>query len=105
MDRIKELRQQQEQLQARRIEIETQISDKKVELVDLNTLTEYVTEMHKILKNSSSTEILVITSGMAQIIAVAAVVATVLWHLTMVKTNHSVSFPEMESKADKALTQ
>lgn len=38
--RIRELRQRQEQLQSRRIEIENQISDRKVELIDLKTMTE-----------------------------------------------------------------
>ena len=56
VDRIRELRQQQEHLQARRIDIETQMSDKKVELVDLNLMTDYVTEMQEILRNSSLTE-------------------------------------------------
>ena len=53
MDRIKEFRQQQEQLQARRIEIETQMSDKKVDLVDLNTMTGYITEMQEVLSEGT----------------------------------------------------
>jgi recombinational DNA repair ATPase RecF len=56
VDRIKELRQQQEQLQARRIEIETQMSDKKVDLVDLNTMTGYITEMQEVLSEGTLTE-------------------------------------------------
>jgi len=45
-----------EQLQARRIEIETQMSDKKVDLVDLNTMTGYITEMHEVLSEGTLTE-------------------------------------------------
>jgi hypothetical protein len=55
VDRIKEFRQQQEQLQARRIEIETQMSDKKVDLVDLNTMTGYITEMQEFLSEGTLT--------------------------------------------------
>ena len=40
----------------RRIEVETQMSDRKVELIDLKTMTGYINEMHEILSNSSLTE-------------------------------------------------
>ena len=56
VDRIRELRHQQEQLHARRIEIESQLSDRKVELIDLDTMTGYINEMQEILANSSLTE-------------------------------------------------
>jgi site-specific DNA recombinase len=55
-DRIRELRRRQDQLQVRRIEIETQMSDRKVELIDLKTMTGYINEMQEILSNSSLTE-------------------------------------------------
>ena len=53
VDRIRELHRQQDQLQARRLEIETNMSDKKVELIDLNTMTHYVSEMQEILKEGT----------------------------------------------------
>ena len=56
VDRIRELRQQQERLQVRRIEVETQMSDRQVELVDLNTMTGYITEMQEVLREGTLTE-------------------------------------------------
>jgi len=55
-DRIRELRRQQDQLQVRRIEIETQMSDRKVELIDMKTMTGYINEMQEILGSSSLME-------------------------------------------------
>ncbi|MFC1941873.1 recombinase zinc beta ribbon domain-containing protein [Chloroflexota bacterium] len=43
--RIKELRQRQEQLHTQRIEIENRVSDRRVELVYLETMTEYIADM------------------------------------------------------------
>ena len=54
--RIRELRQRQEQLQSRRIEIDNQMSDRKVELLDLETMTEYVTEMQEVLREGTLAE-------------------------------------------------
>ena len=54
--RIRELRQQLEQLQAKKMEVEINMSDKRVELVDLDTVTAYVSEMQEILNESSLTE-------------------------------------------------
>ena len=54
--RIKELRQRQEQLQNRRIEIENQISDRRVELIDLETMTEYITDMQAVLQEGTLVE-------------------------------------------------
>ena len=54
--RIRELRQRQEQLQAKRIEIENQMSDRKVELADLETISCYVDNLHDLLKEGSLTE-------------------------------------------------
>jgi site-specific DNA recombinase len=48
--RIRELRQRQEELQAKRIEIESQMSDRKVELADLETVSCYVDDLHDLLK-------------------------------------------------------
>ncbi len=56
VDRIRELRQQQERLQVRRIEVETQMSDRQVELVDLNTMTGYITEMQEVLREGTLIE-------------------------------------------------
>jgi len=54
--RIRDLRQRQEQLQARRIEIESQMSDRKVELADLETVSCYVDELHDLLRDGSLAE-------------------------------------------------
>ena len=54
--RIRELRQRQEQLQVKRIEIENQMSDRKVELADLETISCYVDNLHDILKEGPITE-------------------------------------------------
>jgi len=54
--RIRELRTQQEQLHARRIELENMISDRVVELADLETISGYVDDLHKLLKEGSLTE-------------------------------------------------
>jgi site-specific DNA recombinase len=54
--RIRDLRQRQEQLQAKRIEIESQMSDRKVELADFETVSCYVADLHNLLKEGSLTE-------------------------------------------------
>ena len=54
--RIRELRSRQEQLQLRRIEIENQMSDRKVELADLETISCYVDDLHDLLKEGSLLE-------------------------------------------------
>ncbi len=54
--RIRELRSRQDQLQARRIEIESHMSDRKVELADLETVTGYVDDLHELLKEGSLAE-------------------------------------------------
>ena len=54
--RIRELRSRQEQLQLRRIEIENQMSDRKVELADLGTIYGYVDDLQGLLKEGSLTE-------------------------------------------------
>jgi len=54
--RIRDLRQRQEQLQAKRIEIESQMSDRKVELADLENVSRYVDDLHNLLKEGSLAE-------------------------------------------------
>ena len=54
--RIHELRSRQEQLQLRRIEIENQMSDRRVELVDLETISSYVDDLQELLKEGSLAE-------------------------------------------------
>ncbi len=54
--RIRELRGRQEQLQARRMEIESQMSDRKVELADLETVSCYVDDPHNLLKEGTLAE-------------------------------------------------
>ena len=54
--RIRELRSRQEQLQLRRIEIENQMSDRRVELVDLETISGYVDDLQELLKEGSLAE-------------------------------------------------
>ena len=50
--RIRELQSRQEQLQTRKIETETQMSDRRVELADLETISGYVDDLHKLLNTS-----------------------------------------------------
>ena len=54
--RIRELRNQQEQLQARRIAIETQLSDRKVELADMTTLSGSLNDLHALLNGGTLIE-------------------------------------------------
>ena len=54
--RIREQRQRQEKLQARRIEIENAMSDRRVELVDLKTMTEYIADMYAVLQEGTLLE-------------------------------------------------
>jgi site-specific DNA recombinase len=54
--RIRDLRQHQEQLQSKRSEIESQISDRKVELADLETISCCVDELHALLKGGTLAE-------------------------------------------------
>jgi site-specific DNA recombinase len=54
--RIRELQQRQQGLQAKRIEIESQMSDRKVELADLETISYYVDDLHDLLKEGSLAE-------------------------------------------------
>jgi site-specific DNA recombinase len=54
--RIRELRQRQEQLQVKRIEIESQMSDRKVDLSDIETISCYVDDLHDLLKEGTLTE-------------------------------------------------
>ena len=54
--RIRELRSRQDQFQARRIVIESQMSDRKVELTDLENITGYVDDLHELLKEGSLAE-------------------------------------------------
>jgi site-specific DNA recombinase len=50
------LRQRQEQLQSRKWEIETLLSDRRVELASLGTVTHYVDDLRNLLGESSLTE-------------------------------------------------
>ena len=54
--RIKELRQRQEQLQMSSHELEMLLSDRRVELADLETVTQYVADLHNLLNDSTLTE-------------------------------------------------
>ena len=54
--RIRDLQQRQQGLQARRIEIESQMPDRKVELADLETISYYVDDLHDLLKQGTLTE-------------------------------------------------
>jgi site-specific DNA recombinase len=54
--RIHDLRLRQEQLQARRVEIENQISDRKVELADLSTICAFTDDLVDLLRGSSLVE-------------------------------------------------
>jgi site-specific DNA recombinase len=54
--RIRELRERQKQLEKSRLELEAQLSDRRVELADLGLVTEYVTDLRNILTYSSLAE-------------------------------------------------
>jgi len=54
--RIQRLRQSQEKLQAERWELESQLSDRKVELADLETVIDYVEDLRNLLEESPLTE-------------------------------------------------
>jgi len=54
--RIQQLRHRQEQLQAGRLEMEQQLSDRRVELADEKTVSSYVSDLHNLLNESSLTE-------------------------------------------------
>jgi len=54
--RIRELQQRQQGLQAKRIEIESQMSDRKVEPADLETVSGYIDDLHELLKEGSLAE-------------------------------------------------
>ena len=51
--RIKELRHRQEQLHTRKNEIENELADRRVELIDLETMTGYAAEMQEIIREGS----------------------------------------------------
>jgi site-specific DNA recombinase len=54
--RIKKLRQRQEQLQATRWEMEQQLSDRRVELADAETVAGYVADLRDLLNESPIAE-------------------------------------------------
>ena len=54
--RIRELQLRQQGLHTKRIEIERQLSDRKVELADLEMISYYVDDLHDLLKQESLTE-------------------------------------------------
>lgn len=54
--RIRDLRQRQEQLQAKRVEIESQISDRRAELADLETISCCVDDLHDLPKEGTLAE-------------------------------------------------
>jgi len=54
--RIRELQQRQQGFHTKRIEIESQMSDRKVELADLETISYYIDDLHDLLKEGSLTE-------------------------------------------------
>jgi len=54
--RIQRLRQRQEQLNAARLEPENLLSDRRVELVDMETVKSYVEDLRNLLEDSSLAE-------------------------------------------------
>ena len=54
--RIQRLRQRQEQLNAARWELENLLSDRKVELADIETVKNYVEDLRNLLEDSPLTE-------------------------------------------------
>ena len=53
---LQRLRQRQEQLNAARLELENLLSDRKVELADMETLKSHVEDLRNLLEDSSLTE-------------------------------------------------
>jgi hypothetical protein len=51
--RIHDLRKYQAPLQAKRVEIESQMSDRKVAIADLETTSSYIEDLHILLKGGS----------------------------------------------------
>ena len=47
--RIQDLRQRQKQFEASRFEVETALSDRRVELADLGLVSEYVADLRNVL--------------------------------------------------------
>ena len=56
MPRIRELQEHQNQLQARKCEIECHLSDRKVEMADLETVSEYIDDFYSLLNEGSFLE-------------------------------------------------
>jgi DNA repair exonuclease SbcCD ATPase subunit len=54
--RIQQLRRRKEQLQATKWELEQQLSDRRVELADADTVSRYVSDLHSLLSESSLAE-------------------------------------------------
>jgi site-specific DNA recombinase len=54
--RIQQLRKRQEQLSIAKIEIEQKLSDRRVELADMKTVTKYVEDLHDLLNGGSIAE-------------------------------------------------
>lgn len=54
--RIQQLRHRHDQLQAARLELEQQLSDRRVELADEKTVSGYVSDLHNLLSESSLAE-------------------------------------------------
>ena len=54
--RIQQLRQRKEQLQATKWELEQQLSDRRVELADADTIASYVSDLRDMLDETSLTE-------------------------------------------------
>lgn len=54
--RIQQLRGRQEQMQSRKWELETLLSDRRVELASLETVTRYVDDLRRLLEECSLTE-------------------------------------------------
>ncbi len=54
--RIQQLRYRQEQLQSRKWELETLLSDRRVDLANLETVTRYVDDLRNLLEESSLIE-------------------------------------------------
>ena len=54
--RIHELRQRQEKLQAQRVQIENQLSDRRVELASPEVVSNYVKDLRRVLEESELTE-------------------------------------------------
>jgi len=89
--RIRELRNQQEQLQARRIAIETQLSDRKVELADMTTLSGSLNDLHALLNEGTLIERRSFIRSFVKDVSVSGNQGIINYVMTSIKDNLAIN--------------